>query len=126
MEPLLSIQLFDHTPCYLPGDVLKCDYQIDAVGDREVQAVETSVLWYTEGKGDEDMGVHFFQRRVVDDEPTELARVEASRSAAAVQSAQLRRCVAKSLLVRATASLHAGRQRIDFGPSLHPGKARGG
>jgi hypothetical protein len=22
------------------------------------------VLWYTEGKGDEDLGVHFFERRV--------------------------------------------------------------
>lgn len=33
--------------------------------DREdLQAVEASVLWFTEGKGDEDMGVHFFERRV--------------------------------------------------------------
>ena len=27
-----------------------------------VQAVERSVLWYTEGKGEEDLGVHFFER----------------------------------------------------------------
>ncbi len=26
-------------------------------------AVETSVLWMTEGKGDTDIGVHFFERR---------------------------------------------------------------
>ena len=64
MEPLLSIQLFDHLPAYQPGDWLKCDYQIDAVDRGEVQAVEASVLWYTEGKGDEDMGVHFFERRL--------------------------------------------------------------
>ena len=65
MEPLISIQLFDHLPAYKPGDVLKCDYQIDAVEEGEVQAVEASVLWYTEGKGDEDMGIHFFERRLV-------------------------------------------------------------
>jgi len=64
MEPLISIQLFDHLPAYRPGDVLKCDYQIDAVAEGEIQAVEASVLWYTEGKGDEDIGVHFFERRM--------------------------------------------------------------
>lgn len=68
MEPLLSIQLFDHLPSHLPGDTLRCDYQIDAVGEKEVQAVEVCVLWYTEGKGDEDMGVHFFERHVSNDD----------------------------------------------------------
>ena len=43
---------------------MRCDYQIDAVDANELAAVEASVLWMTEGKGDEDMGVHFFQRRV--------------------------------------------------------------
>ncbi len=28
----------------------------------ELQGLEASVLWYTEGKGDEDLRVHFFQR----------------------------------------------------------------
>ena len=28
----------------------------------EVRAVELSVLWHTEGKGDEDMSVHSFER----------------------------------------------------------------
>ena len=64
MEPLISIQLVEGRWAYRPGDVLECDCQIDAVSPEEVQAVETSVLWYTEGKGDEDMAVHHFQRRV--------------------------------------------------------------
>lgn len=64
MEPLLSIQLFDYLPFYRPGDILKCDYQIDAVPREDVHAVEASVLWFTDGKGDEDLGVHFFERRV--------------------------------------------------------------
>ncbi len=68
MEPLISIQLFGHQPSYLPGDLLKCDYQIDAVDPTDVVAVESSVLWFTEGKGDEDIGVHHFERRVVPDE----------------------------------------------------------
>jgi hypothetical protein len=67
MEPLLSIQLFDHLPSYLPESVLRCDYQIDAIDQEEVQAIEASVLWYTEGKGDEDLGAHFFERRVAAD-----------------------------------------------------------
>ena len=68
MEPLLSIQLFDYLPYYRPGDILKCDYQIDAVPREEILAVEATVLWYTDGKGDEHMGVHFFERRVAHDE----------------------------------------------------------
>ncbi len=64
IEPLISIQLFGHKPAYEPGGTLRCDYQIDAVDPEDLQAVEASVLWFTEGKGDEDMGVHFFERRV--------------------------------------------------------------
>ena len=74
MEPLLSIQLFNHLPWYRPGATLRCDYQIDAVEASEVQAVEASVLWYTDGKGDEDMGVHFFERRLSTDEGEEDLR----------------------------------------------------
>jgi hypothetical protein len=34
------------------------------------------MLWYTEGKGDEDMGVHFFERRTPDDaEQRDLRRL---------------------------------------------------
>jgi hypothetical protein len=63
MEPLISIQFRDHEGPYRPGDPLVCEYQIDAVDPGEIVAVEASVLWYTEGKGDEDFGVHYFERR---------------------------------------------------------------
>lgn len=79
MEPLLSIQLFDYLPAYHPGEFLKCDYQIDAVGDGEILAVEASVLWYTEGKGDEDMGVHFFERRQAVDNEGDLRELRSFR-----------------------------------------------
>jgi hypothetical protein len=67
MEPLLSLQIAEPRRVYLPGDELECECQIDAIDAKEIQAVETSVLWYTEGKGDEDLGVHYFDRRVPGD-----------------------------------------------------------
>lgn len=67
MEPLLSLQIAEPHRIYQPGDELECECQIDAVDAAEIQAVETSVLWYTEGKGDVDLGVHYFNRRVPND-----------------------------------------------------------
>jgi hypothetical protein len=64
MDPLLSIQLCQRPPCYQSGGTMHCDYQIDAVAAEEISAVEASVLWFTEGKGDEDMSVHYFERRI--------------------------------------------------------------
>lgn len=64
MEPLISIRLQKQHQVFWPGDRLICEYQIDVVDPKEIQAVEASVLWYTEGKGDEDLSVHFFERRL--------------------------------------------------------------
>lgn len=64
IEPLISLQFLGSDGVYRSGDVLRAEYQIDAVEADEVQAVELSVLWFTEGKGDEDLAVHFFERRV--------------------------------------------------------------
>lgn len=64
MEPLISMTIRDRDGVFQPGDHLECEYQIDAVDADEVQAVEASILWYTEGKGDEDFAVHYFERRV--------------------------------------------------------------
>ena len=48
---------------FLPGDLLECEYELAATELDWIEAVETSVLWQTLGKGDEDIGVHFFNRR---------------------------------------------------------------
>lgn len=40
-----------------------CSYSLDHSEEIELTAVETSVIWYTTGKGTEDIGVHFFERR---------------------------------------------------------------
>ena len=67
MDPLLSIQIYHDPPAYRPGEEMRFDYQVDAMGVETLSAVEASVLWQTEGKGDQDFGVHFFERRVPSD-----------------------------------------------------------
>ena len=47
---------------YEPGQPLDVRYEIDGLGGERPTAIEQSVLWYTEGKGEEDLGVHFFNR----------------------------------------------------------------
>lgn len=47
---------------YRPGEVLSGEYRVDGVGSDRIKAVEVSVLWFTEGKGDEDLAVHHFDR----------------------------------------------------------------
>ena len=47
---------------YEPGEQLAVQYRIVGCDGERIRAVEHSVLWYTEGKGEEDLGVHFFQR----------------------------------------------------------------
>jgi hypothetical protein len=37
-------------------------YRVEGRDGALTDAIEHSVLWYTEGKGEEDLGVHFFQR----------------------------------------------------------------
>src|SRR5437762_937960 len=55
---------FDHDlRRYQPGEMLAGEYSLEAISPRDVKAIELSVLWYTEGKGEEDLAVHFFERR---------------------------------------------------------------
>jgi hypothetical protein len=63
-EPLLSICLGGGRKHYSGGDDITVEYQVDAIELAEIQAVEASILWFTEGKGEEDLGVHFFERRL--------------------------------------------------------------
>ena len=60
--PLISISVEQRQRPHIAGQPLTGEFQIDAVDAAELRAVELSVLWYTEGKGDEDLGVHHFER----------------------------------------------------------------
>jgi hypothetical protein len=47
---------------YAPSAPMSIRYSAEGIGTTPIVAVERSVLWYTEGKGEEDIGVHFFDR----------------------------------------------------------------
>lgn len=67
MDPLIALTLDRNTRMYQGGETMRIEFQFDAVRPEEIQATETSVLWFTEGKGEPDMGVHFFSRSTPDD-----------------------------------------------------------
>ena len=50
-----------------PGEILSGEYWLDSMPDDGVRTIEVSVLWYTEGKGDEDLGVHDFRRVAIEE-----------------------------------------------------------
>lgn len=56
------LKLDQPTPVYMPGDTMSGNYRLDALAEQSITSVELSVMWYTEGKGDEDLAVHFFDR----------------------------------------------------------------
>jgi hypothetical protein len=60
--PRVRFSLGEHSRIYSPGERLEGLFTLEGTGPRDVRAVELSVLWHTEGKGDEDMSVHFFER----------------------------------------------------------------
>lgn len=58
----VTIQLDRTPPDYPPDGSLAGVWTLPDDIDGPVRAVELSVMWLTEGKGDEDMGVHHFER----------------------------------------------------------------
>lgn len=63
MTPTVQIHLDDSRCDYAAGDTLAGTVEPVLVGgDVEVKDTELSVLWYTEGKGDQDMGVVHLER----------------------------------------------------------------
>jgi hypothetical protein len=66
IEPEVYIRLDDDGRDFLPGATLSGDYRIEWVERDNLQAVEVSVLWHSEGKGDEDLAVHEFWRKNID------------------------------------------------------------
>lgn len=58
----MNVTLCSDDGLYRAGGELSAKWRISRVPLDEVQCVEVSVLWHTEGKGDEDLQVHHFQR----------------------------------------------------------------
>ncbi len=59
---LLSLTFEGNRTEYAAGDTLAVEYFLGDGYDGDLQALEISVLWFTEGKGDEDLAVHYFER----------------------------------------------------------------
>ena len=66
-EPTVVIRLDGDGSVYRPGETLSGQYRIKSLAPIQVKAIEVSVLWHSEGKGDEDMAVHEFWRRDADE-----------------------------------------------------------
>lgn len=66
IEPVLSIKLDGHRREFAPGETLRGTCRANGLRPEEVSALEISVLWHTEGKGDEELSVHYFDRHLAD------------------------------------------------------------
>jgi hypothetical protein len=66
-KPIVTVRFDEPNRIYAPGDVISGEYRLESFPMGRIRAVELSVLWFTEGKGDEDMAVHEFQRLNADD-----------------------------------------------------------
>lgn len=60
--PAVSMTFSSAERQYEPLETIEVQYVVDLPLGAAVHAVERSILWYTEGKGEEDLGVWFFER----------------------------------------------------------------
>jgi hypothetical protein len=65
-SPPIRLKLDAASATYQPGERLTGSFSIESTTAVAVRAAELSVLWYTAGKGEEDMAVHYFERLVDD------------------------------------------------------------
>lgn len=63
--PRITVQFDRPDRRYDPLALIAIRYAAEGLPvDDPPRAVEHSILWYTEGKGEEDLGVHYFERLV--------------------------------------------------------------
>ncbi len=74
-EPAVGLRFLSLQPRLEPNELLEFEYRVQRVAFEEVDRLEISVMWYTEGKGSEDFGVHLFEsfsgetlRKIIDDD----------------------------------------------------------
>jgi hypothetical protein len=61
-QPRVTIRLDGTGRVYRSGEALAGEYRLESIAPDQIKAIEVSVLWYSEGKGDEDLAVHYFRR----------------------------------------------------------------
>lgn len=60
--PAIEVQFDRPGRRYAPGSTLSVGYRVGGVEPDSIRALEISAAWYTEGKGEEDLVVHAFER----------------------------------------------------------------
>jgi hypothetical protein len=60
--PSITVQFCSPDRVYQPLAPIHVRPQISIPSGSGIRAIERSVLWYTEGKGEEDLGMHHFER----------------------------------------------------------------
>lgn len=60
--PVVTVVFCTADRIYEPLESIEIRYHISLPAGSSLRAIERSVLWYTEGKGEEDLGLHFFER----------------------------------------------------------------
>jgi hypothetical protein len=70
-EATIRVTLDSETAHYQPGERLSGRFTVEGLHAATARAAELSVLWYTSGKGEEDMAVHHFER-LVEESPKPL------------------------------------------------------
>lgn len=68
-EGSVRVLLDGNRRVYQPGETLSGEYRLESLKLVEPAAVEVSVLWHTEGQGDEDLAVHHFERLSAGEQP---------------------------------------------------------
>lgn len=58
----IEIELAHPAASFQPGEAVEGEVRIANCSGRKLRAAECSVLWYSVGKGDEDLSVHALER----------------------------------------------------------------
>lgn len=61
-EPAIGLRFLSLQQVNEPNEVLEFEYCLQRVSAQLIDRLELSVMWFTEGKGSQDIGVHLFQR----------------------------------------------------------------
>jgi hypothetical protein len=61
-QPRIDVQFDRPHRGYEPGDTVAVRYHVHDIDPDQVRGIEQCLAWYTEGKGEEDLGVHSFTR----------------------------------------------------------------
>ena len=79
-DPRISLRLIGDSRIYHCAQEISGEFFVDTSDPQELKAAELSVLWYTEGKGEEDIAVHHFQRIANDNGEVDFRRTQPFRT----------------------------------------------